>query len=895
MSFSPTDGGAAPTPAPGAVGPQTVGLDEPAGPAAPAEARSLGRFEIRRFLGEGGFGRVYEAYDPTLKRVVALKVAKPNMTALPQQVERFAREARAAANLMHPNVVAAFDSGSEGGRYYIAYALVPGRALDQVLSQRRLGLREAVEVVRKLAEALAYAHRQGVIHRDVKPGNVMLRDDGEPMLMDFGLATRLGEEALTITGPPLCTPEYCSPEQARGKATAWSDQYSLGCVLFELLTGQRPFEGGTGQHYLLLHMTQQAPSPRQFTPDLPRDLANVTLRCLEKEEGQRYPDCGALAEDLRRWLAGEPVLARPVGPAERLWRWCRRNPRDAVLFGSVAALVVAVAVVSMVAYFRGEQQRQRAERHLGETVQTVDLLTEAQDRLLEDVPAVEDVQRDYLEKTQNRLNYLLAEKPADPDLREKLALSLYRIGKLRAKAHAPDGGASKEAEDAFRRAIEELEALDLVAPSEPRYRLAVARCENEWAELLRETRPKDAEPHFEHSRTILVELTGKDPENAEYQRTMANLLNSLGYLRHQSNDLPQAAALHRDGMKRLRPLVERADAQPGDVADLARACVNLGRVLGDQGKPAEAEANYREAIGLFGKLGDQPTRATYLYYRAVASMNLAALTRRPHLNPSTALVMLFDPHKVGGTLALYAWRWESQQHLTTAVEILERLHGDFPAYHVYRDRLTLAQTNLARRLILDNPAVGGREARRAEARRRLDDACGRGSKAADSSERHEYQNHLANAFHVRGYLSFVIGKDPLDRPRLEESSRDLKEAIRRQRRALALQRNPEYAFDLVTHLRLRAGVLSRLGDAGRLTAALDDLFRSAREFAGFVPEEQKAGRQKAAADYLDCALTLLEALERMKALTAEKLADPAFNAIRGDPRFRSLLKRAPAK
>jgi tetratricopeptide (TPR) repeat protein len=876
MSFSPTDG-ALPTPAPGAVGPQTIGLDEPAGPA-PADAKHLGRFEIRRFLGEGSFGRVYEAYDPTLKRVVALKVAKANMTALPQQVERFQREARAAANLMHPNIVAAFDSGSDGGRHYIAYALVPGRSLDRVLSERRLSLREAVEVVRKLAEALAYAHRQGIVHRDVKPGNVMLRDDGEPLLMDFGLATRMGEEALTLTGPPPCTPEYCSPEQARGKASAWSDQYSLGCMLFELLTGQRPFEGGTGQHFLMLHMTQQAPSPRQFAPDLPRDLANVTLKSLEKEEERRYADCGALAEDLRRWLAGEPVLARPVGPAERLWRWCRRHPRDAGLLGSVAALVVAVAVVATVAYFRVEQQRQRAERHLGETVQTVDLLTEAQDRLLEDVPAVEDVQRDYLEKTQNRLNYLLAEKPADPDLREKLALSLYRVGKLRAKAHSPDGAASKEAEDAFRRAIEELEALARLAPGEPRYRLAVARCESEWAELLRETSPKDAESHFDHARTILLELTEEDPENAEYQRATANLLNSLGLLRHQNNELAQAARLHRDGMKRLRGLVDRLGAQPADVADLARACVNLGWVLDVQGQAAEAEARYREAIGLFGKLADQPTRPTYLYSRAVALLNLAALTKRPS-NPFTAVVMQF----------------ESQQHLTMAVKILERLHGDFPAYHAYRDRLTLAQTNLARRLIAESPAGEAGEARRAEARRRLNDACGRGPRAVQSTERHEYQNHLANAFHVRAYLAYKLGYGPRDRDRLEEASQDLEEAIRRQRRAFLLQKNPAYAVDLGEHLRQRARVLSRLGDGGRLREALTELFEATRSFAGFVPEERKAGRNEAAREYLDDALDSLLLLEKLKALTAEKLDDPAFAALRGDARLEALRKRLPAQ
>src|SRR5262249_43041786 len=164
-----------------------------------------------------------------------------------------------------------------------------------------LEMRQAVEIVHKLAEALAYGHKQGVVHRDVKPGNVMLRDDGEPLLMDFGLAARLDEtEKLTVDGQFMGTPEYTAPEQGRGEAPAASDQYNPAWIPYELLAGVKPFGGGSGAHYQMLHLTQPPTPPRKHRPHLPRDLENVTLKCLEKEPKRRYPDCQALADDLRR-------------------------------------------------------------------------------------------------------------------------------------------------------------------------------------------------------------------------------------------------------------------------------------------------------------------------------------------------------------------------------------------------------------------------------------------------------------------------------------------------------------------------------------------------------------------------------------------------------------------
>ncbi len=327
----------------------------------------IDRFAITRYLGEGAFGRVYLAHDPLLKRDVALKVAKPEQMAGQKRVERFQREARAAANLLHPHIVAVFDSGQDGPHHNIASAFVPGRSLATVLEEtasagKRLELREAVALVRKLAEALAYAHKQGVVHRDVKPGNVMLRDDGEPLLMDFGLAARADEtEKLSVAGQFMGTPEYSAPEQWRGQAQAASDQYSLGCLFFEVLTGEKPFVGASSEHYLMLHTQVAPPAPRNYRVDLPHDLETICLKCLEKEPERRYADCQALADDLRRFLEGEPVTARRPGMAERLVRWTRRNPAVAALTAAVAVSLLLGAGSASLLAFHAYRQARRAD------------------------------------------------------------------------------------------------------------------------------------------------------------------------------------------------------------------------------------------------------------------------------------------------------------------------------------------------------------------------------------------------------------------------------------------------------------------------------------------------------------------------------------------------------
>lgn len=325
----------------------------------------LGRFVVLALVGEGAFGDVYRARDPHLDRDVAIKVAKPGSLGTTVRARRFLREAKAAANLHHPNIVPLYETGEDAGRYFLVTAFIDGRTLGAVVENARGGLppTDAVGIARKLGRALAYAHGAGIVHRDVKPENVMVDAKGEPHLLDFGLAAReeAGDEKLTQVGALVGSPAYMSPEQATGdpdKIGPASDLYSLGVTLYELLTGRTPFSGPR-EVQLLLHQTQDPPPPRAVNPAVPRDLNTIVMKCLEKEPGRRYAGCGELADDLRRWQEGQPITARRVGRGERLARWARRNPSLATaVTGAAAVLVVGSAVAG---YFAVEADRRATD------------------------------------------------------------------------------------------------------------------------------------------------------------------------------------------------------------------------------------------------------------------------------------------------------------------------------------------------------------------------------------------------------------------------------------------------------------------------------------------------------------------------------------------------------
>ncbi len=308
-------------------------------------------YEVLGVLGRGGMGIVYQARQTGLKRLVALKMILAGAHADSGELARFQAEAEAVARLHHPNIVQVYETGEVGGNPFLSLEYVDGGSLAQRLRGVPQEPRLAAELTSVLADALEAAHRRGIVHRDLKPANILLTPDGVPKVADFGLAKDLdGQSGRTQTGSILGTPSYMAPEQAWGRIHAigpCTDVYALGAMIYEMLTGRPPFRGTTVVETLELVKKQEPVSPATLQPRIPRDLETICLKCLSKEVAARYPTAQALGDDVRRFLRGEPITARPISSFERAWRWCRRNPLVASLVASTAAALVLGTVVSI--------------------------------------------------------------------------------------------------------------------------------------------------------------------------------------------------------------------------------------------------------------------------------------------------------------------------------------------------------------------------------------------------------------------------------------------------------------------------------------------------------------------------------------------------------------------
>jgi len=305
----------------------------------------LGDYELLEEVGRGGQGVVFRARQKSLNRTVALKVISLGQWASKAHLKRFRLEAEAAARLEHPCIVPIHEVGERNGSCYFSMKFVEGGQLDEVVRRKSMSVRQAAELIAKIARTVHYAHEHGILHRDIKPGNILLDAKGEPHLTDFGLARLVeSESSVTQTLDVLGTPSYMAPEQAVGNNAAISsvtDVYGLGAVLYQLLTGQPPFAGGTTYETIKLLLDTEPRQPRQLNPKIDRDLSTICLKCLEKDPKRRYPSALALAEDLERWLKHEPIQARRTGLFVRGRKWVQRNPTSALLAASLIALAAA--------------------------------------------------------------------------------------------------------------------------------------------------------------------------------------------------------------------------------------------------------------------------------------------------------------------------------------------------------------------------------------------------------------------------------------------------------------------------------------------------------------------------------------------------------------------------
>jgi tetratricopeptide (TPR) repeat protein len=398
-----------------------------------------------------------------------------------EDVLRFYTEAEAAAQLDHPGIVRIYEVGQRDGQHFFSMSYVAGGSLAASVKDGPLPPREAAALVRMVAEAVAYAHGRGIIHRDLKPANILLDEGGRPQVTDFGLAKRLeADNQLTSTGQVMGTPSYMPPEQAQGRVQEVgpaSDVYALGAVLYSLLTGRPPFQAASVVDTLRQVLEQEPVAPRLLNPGVDRDLETICLKCLEKQAGKRYASAQALAEDLRRHAAGEPIVARPVGSAGRLWRWCRRNPRTAAAAAAVTLLLLLVSVGSTWAALaiRQERNQKEAERQAAvaareeadgarklaqqnetlaaeqadlalETVNT--LIFEVQRRLSKD-PGLQPLKRQLLRTALDGLQRVASRAGGQSRIRWSMEDALARMGELSLQF-----GNSEEAYGYFQRRYE---------------------------------------------------------------------------------------------------------------------------------------------------------------------------------------------------------------------------------------------------------------------------------------------------------------------------------------------------------------------------------------------------------------------------------------------------------
>lgn len=441
----------------------------------PAVAMQQTRFALIDRIGEGSFGSVWKAWDSQLQRHVALKL--PRVDNLPaQELAEFLLDAKAVAQLDHSHIVRVFDITLVDKQTAIVSELVEGSDLRNYLSKQKglLTFQLTAELIAKIAVALHHAHTRGIIHRDLKPGNVMMTRELEPKVIDFGLARREKHEGTrNMAGFPVGTPAYMPPEQARGEsntADGRADIYSLGIMLFEMLTGNLPFRGVSVKDVLAQHISAEPPRPGQLNTSVPISLETICLKCLHKEPSRRFQTAQDVADELRRWLEGKPILSRPVSWMERFWMLCRRNPRHSAAYGAAVAACVVILVVSFVritvARNRERVAKEKAEHSLDlalarltDAREAVDLWLTTVGEQLRFVPGLTHEREQLLKLAEQDYAKFTSQATDDPNLELERGRVLLRLGQVRRAL-----GTAAAARESFEQARQLFERLSLPVP-----------------------------------------------------------------------------------------------------------------------------------------------------------------------------------------------------------------------------------------------------------------------------------------------------------------------------------------------------------------------------------------------------------------------------------------------
>jgi eukaryotic-like serine/threonine-protein kinase len=668
--------------------------------AIPGMPQHVGDYEILGVLGRGGMGVVYKAKQKRLNRIVALKMILGGLHASDEDLRRFRQEAEASARLQHPNIVQIHEIGEMDGKPYFSLEYVDGGSLAGKMANEPQPAFAAAQLIEILARAMHYAHQRGIVHRDLKPANILLASAppegssaapvtsfGIPKITDFGLAKRMDVDlGQTQSGAILGTPSYMAPEQAGGRVREIgpaTDVYALGAILYDLLTGRPPFKANTLADTLRQVQMVEPVSPGRLQPQVPRDLATICLKCLNKEPKKRYETGLDLAEDLGRFLAGEPIHARPASLLERTLKWSRRRP-------AIAALI-AVSVLSFLALGIGgwwsaaklfyanqriikanelaENERGRAEDNLEQALEAIDgVLTQVSVDLSE-VPLMEKPRAKLLKKALALFEHLPREDQKTPKARFQSARAKERLGEVQGLLdNLPD------AERAYGDAEAGLRELVASAPKQPEYRTELARTYHDEGMLYRKKGLlKEAEHSFREAMEQRTDLARAYPEEQIYLRDQAQSTYWLGTtLVRMRGKQAEAEKMYRDAIAMQKKLVtlkndrsDAADLRRDYERDEARMLNNLGLLLGLIGRKQQAIDTFKSAAEIQSALATKNRDIPTIRREQARSLN---------------------------NLGFQQWRTEGQTTTaeTTfgqAVELLEELVRDFPSVPAYRDEL----------------------------------------------------------------------------------------------------------------------------------------------------------------------------------------------------------------
>ncbi len=595
----------------------------------PADARRFGNYQILEELGRGGMGIVYRAWQPSANRYVALKlIRRDRLESLSRDkqtsvIHRFEHEAKAAARIEHDHIVTVYEVGEIEGEHFFSMRYVEGWSFTDVLKEGPIDGRRAAAYLEPVARAVHEAHLHGILHRDLKPQNILIdaRTD-RALVVDFGLA-KLAEntEGVTVAGDVMGTPPYMPPEQATdlSRVTAKSDVYSLGATLYHAVTGQPPFQANTVLETIRRVVDETPIPPRQIDARIDRDLETICLKCLEKDPARRYASAEVLADELRRFLRHEPIEARPLGPAGRAARWCRRYPAIALLLCCTLVFFLTALAASFIGYVKTSAALAESERNDRRARQTVDqFFTRVSEESLLNQSGMQPLRQELLELALSYYEQFVKERSHDPAVGDELAMNAYRLGGITQQL-----GSVEKAEGWYRRAQEIQEQLVAQRPEEAQLRDGLGDTLNARGGICLSQRKLDeAKAFYARAAGEREQLARETPENLEWQRKLANAYMNLGVVARESGDSQEAQKRFIQAQNLRHKVLERDGGNLKARRDLAMGCYNLAN-LQTSVEPLDADgatSNLREALGLFEELlTSQPNDLDHQYRTAVTA------------------------------------------------------------------------------------------------------------------------------------------------------------------------------------------------------------------------------------------------------------------------------------